>query len=170
MWASLIHPRYRLFNQHQSAKSGLTSRLKDRGQVIVESVFGIIITVIIFLLIAAISIFMFFQTAVFMSARQGARVAAITPGMSDGSAVSTVRSEVQSFFNNMTGQTVSSGNITVTGPTGATGYRNVSVRVTYTLDSPIPLGAFLESLGAAGAQAALDSFDCDATATMRYEE
>lgn len=165
MWASLYRHRQRWANKHHAG-----NKAAQKGQVIVESVFGIIITVVIFLFISAISIFMFFQTAVFMSARQGARLAAVNPNMTSGGSIAAVRNGVQSFFNNMTGQNLPSGNITVTGPTGATGYRNVSVRVTYTLDSPIPLGAFLESLGAAGAQATLDSFDCDATATMRYEE
>lgn len=141
-----------------------------RGQVVVESMFGIIMTVVVFLLISAISIFMFFQASVFLSARQGARLAAVDPNMTGGGGVANVRAGVQTFLNGMTGQALPANNITVNGPAGATGYRNVTVQVNYALASPIPLGAFLESLGAAGAQAALDTFNCVATATMRYEE
>ncbi len=135
------------------------------GQAVVESVFSIIITTVMFGMICAICVYLFFQANVFMAARHGARIAAT------GADNATVVSETQGFFNGTTNQTLAGGNITVTGPTGATiGQRNMSVAVTYTINSPVPIGAFLDSYGATGAADALDSFDTAATATMRLEE
>jgi len=144
------------------------------GQAVIESVFSILITVILFMFIAALCVFLYLQTTVFMAARHGARLAAVSSLMATNpaSVTTTVRSGVQSYFIGVTGgRVIPSGNITLTGPTGTVGARTVTVRVTYTVTDGIPVGALLQTLGVSAATAAdIDSFDCAATATMRYEE
>lgn len=149
------------------------SRKAACGQAIIESVFSILITVILFMFIAALCVFLYLQTTIFMAARHGARLAAVNSQLVSDSAgvTATVKSGVQSYFNSVTGRTIPLGNITLTGPTGTVGSRTVSVAVTYTVTDGIPVGAFLQTLGVSAATAAdIDSFDCAASATMRYEE
>lgn len=158
-------PKTPPINKHPSRKS-------EKGQAVIESIFSIIITVVMFMLICAISLYMYMQTTVFMAARQGARIAAVDRNMvtSPSSARANVVSTVQNFFSGITGQTLNSGDIVLTGPTGSIGSRNVTVRVTFNMRSPIPAGAFFAGLGAGNDPDDLDTFRCQASATMRFEE
>lgn len=149
-----------------------TPQKSQKGQAIIESIFSIIITVAMFMIICAISLYMYMQTTVFMAARQGARVAAVDMDMVNdpASAEASVIASVQNFFSGITGQSLDGDDIIVTGPTGTVGSRNVTVQVTFNMDSPIPAGAFFAGLGAGNDPDTLDTFTCQASASMRFEE
>lgn len=147
-------------------------RRSRSGQAVVELCFSIIMFTIMLAMIATLCLYLYMQNSVITAAREGARVAAsdinFQSSSTSSTAITNVQNHVISFFQQTTGQTLGSGNISVTGPSGSTtGYRNMVVTVTYTLTNPINISGFMQALGAGPG---LGSFNLSATATTRYEE
>ena len=126
---------------------------------------------LMFALVCSGFVFLYTQTTLISAARQGARVAAVNMDLaSNPSSVQTaVYDQVNTYFQQTTGQTLAASDVTVTGPTGATvGQRNVQVTVQYSMPNPLGVAGLLSALGGDGAP--WQSFPVSATATMRYEE
>jgi type II secretory pathway pseudopilin PulG len=148
---------------------------KASGQALIESLVGIIIFAIMLALIMTISMWLYVQQALVTSAREGARQASLNASMASTTAsvkltgINAVKAYVQDEMLKLTGQTLPSNNITITGPTGATaGQRTVEVTLQMSMKNPIGIAGMLNALGGNGN--AFDSIPMGASATLRYEE
>jgi Flp pilus assembly protein TadG len=148
---------------------------KRSGQAIVEMCFSLIMFAIMISLISTLCVFLYVQSNLITAAREGARVAASDPNFKAAGTVATgitnVKNRVTSYFTQTTAQTIPNGNITVTGPTGAVGYRNMLVQVNFTLNNPIPIGSFLAALGVDPTVTdKISTISMTSSASTRYEE
>lgn len=106
------------------------------------------------------------------AAREGARAAATDTrlaGAAAATATSEIKTRVKNFVSQTSGIQLQDNNITLTGPTGSTGNRTVSLNINYQFTSPIRIGTYINRLNG-GSTSASDTFTINSTATMRYEE
>lgn len=148
------------------------NKSRQRGQAVLEVILSIIMFVILFLGISAVSLYLFVQCSLVSAARDGARTAALNLQLGDPATQSTgvkaVQDSVIAFAKNTAGVSLSYPNITVAGPTGAIGNRQVTVTINYQFNNPVPLQSFLTSLNAT--YAGLDKIQLSSSASMRYED
>lgn len=143
------------------------------GQVVVESIASIIIFTMMLALVMTITLWLYLQQATVTAAREGARQASLNSDLgvtgTRTTAVNTIKTYVINSVRQLTGKTVATSEINVTGPTGATtGQRTVTVTINTTFRNPVRISNFLEALGADGTP--FDRVPLTGTATMRYEE
>lgn len=149
------------------------TRKRHQGQAIIELILGIIMFVLMSGTIISISTYLFVQHAVVSAVREGARSASFNSDLSGSNpqvGIDAVRISVQNFMTQTTGINLTSGMITVVppDPAGTFGQRSVSVTIRYPMPNPLPIGAFMNALGANGTP--FNQFNVVARAMMRYEE
>jgi hypothetical protein len=149
----------------------IKSKAHSAGQAVIELVFSLIVFTIILALISTACVYLYMQHTIITAAREGARAAAINVDIADNFATgeTAVKTRVQNFFSQTTGQTLSLTNIIVNPPTGPVGHRNVSVQVNFTIQNPIPIADFLSALGVANTSS-ISNIPVSANSSMRYEE
>lgn len=144
-----------------------------QGQAAVEMVMSVLMFVIMLAMVMSLSLYLYVQHTLFTAAREGARIAAVDPSFGNAATTSTgtanVQSWVQNFVSSSTGIQLNNSNITVSGPTGATGSRNITVTLNYTFQNPVQVLTLLNRLGG-GSATGLDTITMSSNATMRYEE
>ncbi len=136
-----------------------------KGQAVIELIASIFTFVMLLVLIASVSIYLYVQNAVVSAVREGARIAALNDDLSGtpaevAAAIDEIKVEVQDYMLTTTGQTLTDEQVTVTEPDAAepVGNRSVTVAITYEMDSPFPVFSYLSNI------------PVEAVATMRYEE
>lgn len=146
---------------------------KSRGQAAVEMVMTLVMFVTMIALICTICIYLYLQFSLVTAAREGARTAAVSPGLAQSTtlaaAQTTVRNRVKAFFSQATGQSLTDGDIAVTAPTGQFGLRNVSVTVDFVMNNPLRIADLLSAMGVSNT-ATLATIPLQASASMRFEE
>ncbi len=145
---------------------------RDKGQAVLETVGAMIMLLISTMAIFALGMHIYFLTSLNASAREGVRIAAMDYQLltNPSSTLSQVQTAVINNFKGVTGQTLPAGNITLTGPTGATtGYRTVQVAVSYSWTNPFGgISTLINAFGGDGNW--LKTIPMSSSATMRYEE
>lgn len=151
-------------------------RRAERGQAIIESIASIILFALLLALVMSITVYLYFQQALVTCAREGARMASLNTTMATDEAagkaeiVDYVEDEVRS----LTGQSFDNGegDVDVSGPSESAsqtpGERTVTVTITYNMQNPLGIEAFINALGGDGS--AFGTIPVAASATMRYEE
>jgi Flp pilus assembly protein TadG len=150
-------------------------RQSSKGQVMIEMALAIIIFCLFLMFLVMISFYLYFQHTFLTAARDGARFAATEPKLASANAtersegIDDVKDHVRNFVQTTTGMVLSNGEITVTGPTGTVGNREVQVTIVHTYDSPFHPSEMLSGDAAVTAES-VESFEINATAVMFYEE
>lgn len=144
-----------------------------KGQAAVEMVMSVLMFVIMLAMVMSISLYLYVQHTLLTAAREGARIAAVDPNFGSAGTTSVGTANVQAWVRNFvssgTGIALANNNITVAGPTGAAGSRNITVTLNYTFQNPVQVLTLLNRLGG-GAATGLDTITMSSNATMRYEE
>lgn len=145
-----------------------------KGQAVLESIAGIIIFVVMMALMANVSVYLYMQNALTTAAREGARKAAMSTGLSGSDlagATAAIKDHVQDVFATATGQLIDDANIQIDAPDSqaAQGDRDVQVSVTFEYETPIDISGFVTAFGEEDG-ASSGTFDMTASAKMHYEE
>jgi hypothetical protein len=91
-----------------------------KGQAVLESLFAVTLFIVMICVISSLCCYLFIQFNLVTAAREGSRAASINPdmvGSNSSTAIATVKTRVKNFFQSATGQALTDGQITVTGPT-----------------------------------------------------
>jgi hypothetical protein len=144
-----------------------------KGQAVLELIPSLVMFVTMLSVIFTLCIYLYFQNILITAAREGARVASLTPELATTGQLEAGRSAViaavQNFMQQTTGQQLTPEQIEVTAPSGTFGERTVKVAIDYNLTSPVPIPDMSSDYN--GDPSTLyHSIPLSASATMHYEE
>jgi uncharacterized protein (UPF0333 family) len=146
---------------------------KRHGQASIELVMSILFFVMMLGTLLSMSMYMYINHTFLTGAKEGARKAAVESRLANSNTRSqgeaTVKAYVRDLVSSSSGIQLANSNITLTGPVGTVGDRNVTVTITYDFQNPVQVRTFIDRLSG-GSQTGLDTFRISNRATMRYEE
>lgn len=144
----------------------------QHGQGTIEFLASLVFFCLLLVGFSSLSAYIYLEHGLVTAAREGARLAALSDGLS-GSDVAGATGDVQqrviAVMQASTGQILDAADITVIPPDSADPYgeRMVRVRIDASMESPLSVGTIFQGFGATHSNWTLPLV---AQATMRYEE